>query len=153
MDDGFYKVLNHHIIKLNNEALALVEETNEQHRELTDLLTLKEKEFVQVEQAMERLFELYEDDTISKQRFSERMAGHEKNKVAIAQEIENFRLALSNMGSDVTIEMVQERIDDFKELWQSASSPIEQNRAYRLLIEKILYDREENGVKLEVLYR
>lgn len=57
------------------------------------------------------------------------------------------------MGNDVTVEMVQERIDEFKELWQSASSPSEQNRAYRLLIEKILYDREDNGVRLEVLYR
>jgi hypothetical protein len=57
------------------------------------------------------------------------------------------------MGSDVTVEMVQERIDEFKELWQRASSSSEQNRAYRLLIEKILYDRADNGVKLEVLYR
>jgi site-specific DNA recombinase len=53
----------------------------------------------------------------------------------------------------VTVEMIQNRIDEFKELWSSAISPSEQNRAYRLLIDRIVYDREENGVTLEVLYK
>ncbi len=153
LDDTFYKALNYHIVKLNEETLAMVDETNEQQRELSELLSVKEKELVQTEQAMERLFELYEDGTITKQRFSERMAGHEKNKAAIEQEIEECRLTLSNMGNDVTVEIVQQRIDEFKELWQRASSPSEQNRAYRLLIEKIVYDREDNGLRLEVLYK
>ncbi len=53
----------------------------------------------------------------------------------------------------VTVEMIQSRIDEFKELWSNAISPSEQNRAYRLLIDRIIYDREDNGVTLEVLYR
>jgi hypothetical protein len=53
----------------------------------------------------------------------------------------------------VTVEMIQSRIDEFKSLWLSAITPSEQNRAFRLLIEKIVYDREDNGVRLEVLYK
>lgn len=153
LDNAFYRALNYYIVKLNEDTLAMVEETDAQQRELVELLSLKEKELVQTEQAMERLFDLYEDGKITKSCLTERVEGHERTKGAIEKEIEDITLILSNMGSDVTVEMVQERIDEFKELWQRASSPGEQNRAYRLLIEKILYDREENGLRLKVLYR
>lgn len=49
--------------------------------------------------------------------------------------------------------MVQKRIDEFKALWSSATDPSEQNKAFRLLVEKIVYDRIDNGLKLEVLYK
>ena len=41
---------------------------------------MKQKDIVQTEQAIEKLFELYEDGTIAKQRFSDWMAIHSKNK-------------------------------------------------------------------------
>ncbi len=47
----------------------------------------------------------------------------------------------------------QKRIDEFKALWTSAVKPNEQNRAFKLLIEKIVYDREDSGLRLEVLYK
>nr|WP_211289566.1 hypothetical protein [Sporomusa silvacetica] len=49
--------------------------------------------------------------------------------------------------------MVQKRIDEFKNLWTNATDPSDQNRAFRLLIEKIVYDREDNGLRLDVLYK
>jgi len=52
----------------------------------------------------------------------------------------------------VTVEMVQKRIDEFKSLWTNAVNPSEQNRAFRLLIEKIVYNREDDGLKLDILY-
>lgn len=48
---------------------------------------------------------------------------------------------------------MQKRIDEFKALWTSAVNPSEQNRAFKLLIEKIVYDRIDDGLTLEVLYR
>ncbi len=90
---------------------------------------------------------------LTKQRFSERIGGHEKTKSELEVEIEKCKLALAAQVHLVTVEMIQNRIDVFKELWSSAISPSEQNRAYRLLIDRIVYDREENGVTLEVLYR
>jgi len=53
----------------------------------------------------------------------------------------------------VTVEMIQNRIDEFKDLWSNAINPGDQNRAYRLLVERIVYDRKENGVTLEILYK
>ncbi len=38
-------------------------------------------------------------------------------------------------------------------VWSNPITFGEQNRAYRLLIDRIVYDREDNGVTLEVLYK
>ena len=49
--------------------------------------------------------------------------------------------------------MVKQRIDEFKVLWTNAVDPSEQNRAFRLLIDRIVYEREADGLRLEVLYK
>ena len=64
-----------------------------------------------------------------------------------------FGISIAAIKDIVTVEMIQNRIDEFKELWANAINPSEQNRAYRLLIDRIVYDREDNGVTLEVLYK
>ncbi|MBU2702941.1 hypothetical protein Ga0466249_004076 [Sporomusaceae bacterium BoRhaA] len=99
------------------------------------------------------MLDLYEDGMITKQRFSERIGGHEKMKNELEVEIEKCKLALAAQVHLVTVEMIQNRIDEFKELWSSAITSSEQNRAYRLLIDRIVYDREEDGIILEVLYK
>lgn len=101
----------------------------------------------------EKMLDLYEDGMITKQRFSERIGGHEKTKNEQEAEIDKCKLALAAQVHLVTVEMIQERIDEFKELFSSAISSGEQNRAYRLLIDRIVYDREDNGVTLEILYK
>ena len=53
----------------------------------------------------------------------------------------------------VTLDTIQEQVSEFKELWNNASSPSEKNKAYKLLIDRIVYDREDNGVTLEALYK
>lgn len=53
----------------------------------------------------------------------------------------------------VTVEMAQKRINEFKNLWTNAINPSEQNRAFKLLIDRIVYNREDNGLRLDVLYK
>jgi DNA invertase Pin-like site-specific DNA recombinase len=153
LDDAFYKALYQKIIKIDEQTLEMVDETNEQQQEIEALFEIKQRELAQTEQAIEKLFELYEDGTISKQRLNDRIAGHEKTKNEIEAEIDNCKRALATQVNMVTIEMIQSRIDEFKSLWLSAIDPSEQNRAFRLLIDRIVYDREDNGVTLEVLYK
>ncbi len=71
----------------------MVDETNAQHRELNALIEMKQKEFEQTEQAIEKLFELFEDGAITKQRLADRIAGHEKTKVELEAEIEKCNTA------------------------------------------------------------
>ncbi len=84
---------------------------------------------------------------------ADRIAGHEKTKVELEVELEKCKTALAAQVNMVTVEMVQKRIDEFKSLWINAINPNEQNRAFKLLIDRIVYDREDNGLRLEVLYK
>ena len=61
LDDDFYKALYQKITKLDAQTLELVDEINEQYQELQALCEMKQKELAQTEQAIETLFELYED--------------------------------------------------------------------------------------------
>ena len=149
----FYKALYQHIIKIDEQTLELVDETSAQYMELQALIEMKQKELEQTEQAIENLFELFEDGAITKQRLADRIAGHEKTKAELETEIEKYKTALAAQGNAVTVEMVQRRIDGFKELWTNAINPNEQNRAFKLLVDRIVYDREEIGLRLEVLYK
>lgn len=114
---------------------------------------MKQKELEQTEQAIEKLFELFEDGAITKQRLADRIAGHEKTKTELEADIEKCKTALASQVNLVTVEMVKKRIGEFKNLWSNAVSPNEQNRAFKLLIERIIYDRQNNGLKLDVLYK
>ncbi|SCM81008.1 hypothetical protein KL86SPO_31187 [uncultured Sporomusa sp.] len=71
-----------HIIKIDEQTLELVEETNAQYRELKSLIEMKQKELEQTEQAIEKLFELFEDGAITNQRLADRIAGHEKLRLS-----------------------------------------------------------------------
>ncbi len=99
------------------------------------------------------MLDSYEEGMITKQRFSERISGHEKTKNELETEMEKCKLTLTAQVHWVTVEMIQNRIDEFKELWSSAISPGEQYGVYRLLIDRIVYEREGNGMMLEVLYK
>lgn len=131
----------------------MVDEINEQYQELQALIEMKQKELGKTEQAIEKLFELFEDGAITKQRLADRIAGHEKTKVELEAEIEKCKTALAAQVSVVTVEMVQKRINEFKSLWTNAINPSEQNKAFRLLIDRIVYDREDNDLKLDILYK
>ena len=48
---------------------------------------LKQKKLKQTEPAIEKLFELFEDGAITKQRLVDWIAGHEKTKVELEEEI------------------------------------------------------------------
>lgn len=53
----------------------------------------------------------------------------------------------------MTVEVVQKRIDEFKALWNNAINPNEQNQAFKLLIDWIVYNRKDNDLKPDILYK
>ena len=153
LDAAFYHALYSTVTKIDDQTLEMVDETNGQYREMETLLKMNQKELIQIEQAIEKLFELYEDGVISKKRLSERMAMHEMNKKEAQEEIEKCRHILAANVNILTLDSIQERVSEFKELWSMAATPSEKNKAYRLLIDRIVYDREGTGLTLEVLYK
>ena len=153
LDVAFYHALYSVITKIDKQTLEMIDETSDQYSEMETLLAMKQKELVQTEQAIEKLFELYEDGTISKQRFSDRMVIHEKKKKEAQGDIEKYRQILADNADMVTLDNIQNRVSEFKKLWSTAATPSEKNKAYRLLIDRIVYDRVDNGLTLEVLYK
>ena len=61
LDDAFYKVLYKNIIKIDEQTLETVSETNEQYMELAALVEIKRQELARTEQTIEKMLELYED--------------------------------------------------------------------------------------------
>ncbi|CQR72135.1 hypothetical protein SOV_09790 [Sporomusa ovata DSM 2662] len=45
------------------------------------------------------------------------------------------------------------KVSELKALWSNAIDPSEQNREFRLLIDRIVYDRKDDGLRLDVLYK
>ena len=90
---------------------------------------------------------------ISKQRFASRIERHKKMKEEAKADIQKYRQMLVTKQDSVTFGNIRDKVGEFRELWRSASTSSEKNRVYKLLIDKIVYDREDNGVTLEVLYK
>lgn len=111
LDDDFYKALYKNIIKFDAKTLELVDEINEHYQNLDSMCLIKEKELVKLEKSIEKLFDLYEDGKISKQRFSERMDSHEKDMAELKSDIEKYKLAMTSQGNLVTLDVVKKRVD------------------------------------------
>ena len=154
MDNEFYDTLNHYVTKIDDQTIKLIRNTNSERQEALDMLALKNKELAKVAEAVERLFELYEDGTISKQKLAEGMDTHEKSKLRIKDEIERYRAIVAGTFEDLTIDTFRERVEEFKHIWAKAATSKEKNKAYRLLIDRIVYNRSEDStITLEVSYK
>ena len=86
-----------------------------------------------MEQAIEKLFELYEDGTISKQKFAERMVVHDKNEKEAQGDIEKYRQIVASNVDVVTMDNIGDRVNEIKQLWSTVATSSEYNRAYKLL--------------------
>lgn len=60
---------------------------------------------------------------------------------------------INALSNPLTVEKMQQRVDDFKLVWVEYTTPEEKNKAFRTLVDKIVYERVEDGVTLEVLYK
>ncbi|HWQ41841.1 MAG TPA: recombinase family protein [Desulfosporosinus sp.] len=153
MDEHFYNVLYEKIVKIDDETLKLIEDSDAKYKEISMLLEMKQKELKQIDQAIEKLFDLYEEGVIIKQRFADRISQNEKTKKEIVGEVDLYKRELMMREQTLTVEMIRQRVDEFKVMWRESSTAEEQNLAYRMLVDRIVYDREGTGVSLEVLYK
>ncbi|MGO4789545.1 hypothetical protein AB4124_19260 [Paenibacillus sp. 2KB_20] len=67
--------------------------------------------------------------------------------------MKDLRKVVVDEGNYLTVEQIYERVGQFRELWSVAVTSEEKNRALKKLVERIVYNREGNGVELRVCYR
>ncbi|WP_311081792.1 hypothetical protein [Paenibacillus polymyxa] len=102
---------------------------------------------------MDKLYESYEEDMITKQVFLERKAVRSRQIQKQEEELEDLRKVLVDEGNYPTVEQINKRVGEFRGVWSAAVTSEEKNRALKKLVERIVYDREGNRVESTICYR
>lgn len=71
----------------------------------------------------------------------------------LEEEIHEMRRTVENKDSFPTITSMYKRIDKFQEIWNGAVTNEEKNKALKQLVERIVYDRDDNRIELTVCYK
>jgi len=128
---------------------------HEQHKALTkykQLLAIKEKEMEKHKYAIDRLYEMREEDNIDKSSFIERKKVRDEQIQALKQEIDNLRLIIQEQKDMPSLGKIRQQIKVFKEKWRYLENVQERNRLLKRIVGKITYHREANNVYLGIQY-
>lgn len=63
-----------------------------------------------------KLIELYEEEMITKQQFSQRKEIHENSMIKIKRDIEKYQIIIAGSNVGVTVHKIEDRIQKFKSL-------------------------------------
>jgi DNA invertase Pin-like site-specific DNA recombinase len=153
LDDDFYNALFGQIINIDPELLRQIELQGNRFNDTKAIIEVKEQELVKYKRALDKLHESYEEDVITKQVYVERKSVRMKQIQKLEDELRDLRKTIIEEGNAPTVEEVQYRIERFIEMWSAAATDEEKNRALKQLVEKIVYDRNDNRIELTVCYR
>jgi site-specific DNA recombinase len=153
LDDDFFNALYDRIIHINTNILHDIQMHGSRYNDTKAIIQVKEQELIKQKRALEKLHESFEEDIITKQVYVERKGVRAKQIHILEEELRELRRSFEDEGEVPTVEEIYERVDSFKERWIAAESPEEKNKALKKLVDKILYNREDNRIELTVAYR
>lgn len=154
LDDEFNEAIYKRITKIDQESVQTVNEETMRLQEARALLQSKNDELSKTLKAIEKLIELYEEEMVTKQQFSQRKVAHENSIIKIKRDIEKYQIIIAGSKAGVTVEKIEDRIGKFKSVWEKTANNAQRNKAYRSIVHKIIYDRGEDGkVILRVFYK
>jgi site-specific DNA recombinase len=153
MMDEFFNAIYEKVIRLDKNYLLKIEADNKDVEEYKEMLGKKQRELRKHEQAFNKLLEMYEEDTITKNVFMERKEVREKQIAAAKNEIKELEGKILEKSSVKTPESIQHKIDIFKHKWTKAINFSEKNVFLKELVEKIMYNRDGNTISLEINYK
>lgn len=152
LNEDFFTGLYQRVVHVDDN---LQWQLHEQTRVLTkykQLLAVKEKEMEKHKQAIDRLYEMREEDNIDKGSFIERKKVRDEQIQALEKEIEGLRLAIQEQKDMPSLDKIRQQIKIFKERWRYIESVQERNRLLKRIVGKIMYHREDNNVYLGIQY-
>lgn len=148
-----YNALFERIIHVDPKILNEIEIHGVRFNDTKTIIEVKERELRKQKRALEKLYESYEEDVITKQEFVERKEIRIKQIHGLEEEIHEVRRTIENYGNSQTVTSIYERIDKFLEIWNGAVTNEEKNKALKQLVERIVYNRDENQIELTVCYK
>lgn len=103
---------------------------------------------------MEKIHESYEDQLITRSEFIDRKTKRENQINELMAEICDLsKLIIVEQQLPTTKTELLEKVEEFKQLWQTTTDAVGKNKAFQLLVEKIVYDRVDNNVSLTIFYK
>lgn len=152
-DGSFLQKIYETVIKADENVLMELVNSHKQTSSVKPLLEAKKKELAKGKQAMERLFELWEEGNVSKSLFLERKATREAGIKKLQEEIKELAVLAEAEEARPTLQNIKRRIQRFKEEWWKVTSPKEQNMLLAAIVDKIYYNREGKIIYLSVQYK
>ncbi|WP_164684980.1 hypothetical protein [Brevibacillus reuszeri] len=153
MDDDFYNALFERIIHVDPNILREIELHGNRFNNTKAIIQVKEQELMKHKRAMEKLHESYEEDIIIKQVYVERKEVRSKMIQKLEEELRDLRKVVTDESEFPTVDDIHQRIGKFKGKWSSVATPEDQNKALKTLVDRIIYNREDNRIELTVCYK
>lgn len=151
VDDDFWEYLYNEIIKLDKQTIESYQSMSQQKIETEKLIKYKQEQLKKIQNALERIFQLYEDGDITKQEFNTRKLLRDIEKEKLINEIKLLEIELKGYLSN-TVDLLGS-IEIFKEEWKLASNDELKLKAIKLVVKKIWYNRtNDNHIHLRIEY-
>lgn len=152
LNEDFFNGLYERVIHIDENLQYQLQENDKELIKYKHLLSTKEKELKKHQIAIDRLYEMREEDSIEKETFLERKKSREEQVQTLKREIEDLKLVIQEQGNLPSIEKLTQRIKVFKGNWTHLESTQERNKLLKRIIGKIIYNREANNVYLGIQY-
>lgn len=153
LDEEFFDALYERIINVDPNILQEIELQGRGYNDTKTMIAVTEQELQKHKRALDKLYESYEEDLIMKQVFMERKVVRTRQIQKLEGELQDLRKVVVEESSHPTMEQIVKRIGQFRELWSEAVTSEEKNRALKKLVERVVYNREEDWVELTVCYK
>ncbi|MEK3723579.1 hypothetical protein [Paenibacillus sp. FSL H8-0034] len=153
MDAEFFSALYDRIIQVDPNILREIELHGNRYTDTQAIIEVKEQELKKQKRALDKLHESYEEDMITKQVFMERKTVRSRQIQKLEEELKDLRKVVVVESNYPSVEKIYDRIGQFRKLWSTAATSEEKNRALKRLVERIVYNREDNRIELKVCYK
>lgn len=94
LNEDFFTGLYQRVVQVDDNIQWQLHEQNRALTKYKQLLAVKEKEMEKHKQAIDRLYEMWEEDNIDKSSFIERKKVRDEQIQALKKEINNLRLVI-----------------------------------------------------------
>jgi site-specific DNA recombinase len=135
LNEEFFDGLYERVVHIeDNLQYRLMENSNDLFK-YRQLLAIKEKELKKHHQALDKLYEMREEQVLM-----------------LNQEIEDLKLIIQEQSDIPSMDKLKQNIKVFKEKWRHSESAQERNKLLKRIVDKITYNREANNVYLGIQY-
>lgn len=152
INDNFFEGLYQRVVRIDENLQQQFKENDQESTKYKKLMSTKEKELNKHQQAVERLYEMREEDNISRDVFLERKKMRDDQIGSLKLEIEDLSLLIQKLGNAPSLEKVKQQIKVFKENWVKIETVQERNKILKCIVEKIMYNRVDKNVYLGIHY-